>query len=55
MAVAVCGIKCIDLTKECLKIIGICYLYNQRLKLEKNILKGVKKWKRYWSCREGET
>ena len=36
-------IKCIDLTKECLKILAICYSYNQKLKTKKKLFKGRKK------------
>ena len=35
--------KCIDLVKECLKILGICYSYNQKLQTEKKILLTVKR------------
>ena len=42
--VAVCGIKCIDLTKECLKIFGIYYSY-QNLQTEKSFLSTIKNGK----------
>ena len=44
-AVAVCGIKCIDLTKECMKIFGLCYSNNWKLQIEKTFLKTVKNMK----------
>ena len=34
----VCGMRCIDLRNEAIKIVGICFLYNQKIKDErKNI------------------
>ena len=42
VTVAVCGIKCIDLTKECFKILGTYYSYNQNLQIEKTSLKTIK-------------
>ena len=39
---AVCGIKCIDLTKEYLKILDIYYSYNQNLQTQKNSLRATK-------------
>ena len=35
--VAVCGIKCIDLRNEAIRILGVCLSYNQKIKDEKNI------------------
>ena len=32
---AVCGIKCIDLTTETIKILGVHFSYNQKLKTKK--------------------
>ena len=37
--VAVCGIKCIDLTKDAIKILGIFFSYNKNIKLEQNFKK----------------
>ena len=37
--VAVCGIKCIDLTKDAIKIPGIFFSYNKNIKLEQNFKK----------------
>ena len=34
---AVCGIKCIDLTPETIKILGVPFSYNQKLKTQKKI------------------
>ena len=42
VTMAVCGIKRIDLTKKCLKILGIYYLYNQILQTEENLLRTIK-------------
>ena len=38
--VAVCGIKCIDLTKDAIKILGI-FLCNENIELEQNFKKTV--------------
>ena len=32
---SVCGIKCIDLTTETIKILGVHFSYNQKLKTKK--------------------
>ena len=39
--VAVCGMKCIDLCIEAIKIIGTFFSYNSRIKEEHNFLKIV--------------
>ena len=36
--VAVCGMRCIDLRNEAIKILGIYFSYNQKLKDEKNFV-----------------
>ena len=41
--VAVCGMNCIDLTKNTLKILGIHFSYNKKLKSENNFLKTITK------------
>ena len=38
---AVCGIKCIDLTTETIKILGVHFSYNQKLKTQKNFVKSI--------------
>ena len=38
---AVCGIKCIDLTRETTKILGVHFSYNQKLKTQKNFVKSI--------------
>ena len=39
--VAICGIKCIDLTKEALKILGVFFSYEKNLQLENNFRKTI--------------
>ena len=39
--VAVCGIKCVDLTNETIKILGIHYSYNKTLQCEHNFLRTI--------------
>ena len=38
---AVCGNKCIDLTTETIKILGVHFSYNQKLKTQKNFFKSI--------------
>ena len=38
---AVCGINCIDLTTETIKILGVHFSYNQKLKIQKNFVKSI--------------
>ena len=38
---AVCGIKCIDLTTETIKILGMHFSYNHKLQIQKNFLKNI--------------
>ena len=37
----VCGIKCIDLTTETIKILGVHFSYNQKLQTQKNFVKSI--------------
>ena len=38
---AACGIKCVDLTIESIKILGVHFSYNQNLQIQKNFLKSI--------------
>ena len=38
---AVCGIKCIDLTTETIKILGAHFSYNQKLQRQKHFVKSI--------------
>ena len=40
--VALCGMKCIDLTKECLKVLGMHISYNRKLQDDKHFCDTVK-------------
>ena len=49
---ALCGMECVDLTDDVIKILGIYFSYNKKLKQEKNILNHtvkiqniIKSWK----------
>ena len=51
---AVCGMKCIDLTNDFIKILGTCFSYNEKLKKEKNfynIICGIHGVLRLWGMR----
>ena len=39
--VTICGIKCIDLTKEAIKILGVFFSYDKNLQLEYNFQKTI--------------
>ena len=38
---AVCGIKCIDLTTDNVKILGVRFSYNQKLQIHKIFVKSI--------------
>ena len=38
---SVCGIKCIDLITETIKILGVHFSYNQNLQIPKNFVKSI--------------
>ena len=38
---AVCGIKCIDLTTETIKTLGVYFSYNQKLQIQKDFVKSI--------------
>ena len=49
--VAICGIKCIDLTKETIKILVVFFSYDKNLQLENNFRKtilNIKKILKMW-------
>ena len=49
-----CGMECVDLTKSCLKILGIHFSYNKILQNEKNFIthvKNIEKILRVWRMR----
>ena len=59
--VAICGIKCIDLTKEAIKILGVFFSYDKNLQLENNFRKTIlsierilKMWRRRNLTLEGK-
>ena len=39
--VAVCGMKCVNLEKDTMKILGVHFSYNKNLKVEKNFLRCI--------------
>ena len=52
---AVCGITCIDLTKDAIKILGIFFSYSKNIELEQNFKKtiiGIEKVFRMWRQRD---
>ena len=52
--VAICGIKCIDLTKEAIKSLGVFFSYDQSLQLENNFTKtilNIERFRKIWRRR----
>ena len=43
VSVELCGMKCIDLTKNSVKILGIHFSYNEKIENEENFIKLIKK------------
>ena len=43
VSVELCGMECIDLTKNSVKILGIHFSYNRKIENEENFVKFVKK------------
>ena len=41
--IALCGIECIDLTSDIIKILGIYFSYNKKLEQERNFFNHIKK------------
>ena len=37
----VCGIKCVELTKDSVRILGVFYSYNEKLKMDKKFLRNI--------------
>ena len=40
---ALCGMKCVNLNNDVIKILGLCYSYDKKLENEKNFLNHIKK------------
>ena len=47
VSLALCGIDCIDLMKKTIKILGIHFSYNKKLKLKRTLSGMVRKQKKY--------
>ena len=43
VSIKLCGMQCIDLTKNSVKILGIHFSYNKEIKDEENFIKLIKK------------
>ena len=43
MSMELCGMECIDLTKNSVKILGIHFSYNKKIENEENFIKLIKK------------
>ena len=53
--VALCGIRCIDLVSNIVKILGIYYSYNDKLKIQENFKRNIIKIEKIlqnWRMRE---
>ena len=40
---AVCGLKCVDLSNDTIKILGIYFSYNKKVQMQNNFLTTIKK------------
>ena len=52
--VAVCGIQCVDLVLDTIKILGIRFSYNEKLKVERNfclIIANIQRILKLWKLR----
>jgi len=52
--VALSGLKCIDLIKECIRILGVSYSYNEECSKNADFIEAVKKIENVvqtWKCR----
>ena len=45
---AFCGMECIDLTDDVIKILGIYFSYNKKIEQEKNFLNYIVKIQNIW-------
>ena len=53
--VALLGAKCINLNSDYIKILGVCFSYNEEIFKEKNYTEVIKKkWKVFWQFGDGE-
>ena len=43
VAMELCGMECIDLTKTSIKILGVHFSYNRKIEIEENFIKLIKK------------
>ena len=55
MSMELCGIECTDLTKNSVKILGINFSYNKKIKNEENFIKLIKKMRMISKFGEQET
>ena len=49
---AACGINCIDLTTETIKMLGVHFSYNQKLETQKKFVKSITKYTEYFQFME---
>ena len=52
--VALCGMRCVDFVSNIVKILGIYYSYNEKLKIQENFkrhIKNIEKILRIWRMR----
>ena len=55
VSVELCGVECIDLTKNSLKILGIHFSYNKKIENEGNFIKLIRKIEnvlKFWRTRK---
>ena len=47
---AVCGLKCIDLSNDSIKILGIHFSYNKKVQMQNNFLTTINKYSKFFVC-----
>ena len=44
---ALCGMKCVNLNNDVIKILGLCYSYDKKQENEKNFLDHIKSFRMF--------
>ena len=55
LSMEICGMECIDLTKNSVKILGIHFSYDKKIENEENFIKLIKKFRMFLKFEEQET
>ena len=50
VTVAVIGLKCVDLSNDTIKILGIRFSYNEKVQMQNNFITTIKKYSKFFVC-----